>query len=48
MYFVFLIFADSGKGEVDKKQMIFGIATRIDLLNYVTNQQPENGVPSSP
>ncbi|XP_072022172.1 cystathionine beta-synthase-like protein [Amphiura filiformis] len=32
----------SGKEEMDKKQMIFGIATRIDLLNYVTHNQPEN------
>ena len=36
--------ADSGKEEMDKKQMIFGIATRIDLLNYVTHNQPDSGI----
>ncbi|PVD26933.1 hypothetical protein C0Q70_12081 [Pomacea canaliculata] len=28
-----------GKGSMEKKQMIFGIATRIDLLNFIASQE---------
>ena len=36
--------ADSNKGKPDEKEMIFGIVTRIDLLNFITLNQKENGL----
>ncbi|XP_064651397.1 cystathionine beta-synthase-like [Lineus longissimus] len=30
----------SGDGTVKKKEMVFGIATRIDLINFITNNRP--------
>lgn len=36
----------SGKELMNKKQMIFGLATRIDLLNYVTHNTPEYTTPN--
>lgn len=35
---------DSVKGEQHEKEMILGIVTHIDLLNFVTLNQKENGV----
>lgn len=33
---------DNDKGKLDQKEMIFGIVTRIDLLNFITlGQQGE-------
>ena len=35
---------DTEKGKMDKKEMIFGIVTRIDLLNFITlNLKTEAG-----
>lgn len=34
----------SNKGKPDEKEMIFGIVTRIDLLNFITLNQNKNGV----
>jgi len=37
------------KGKLDEKEMIFGIVTRIDLLNFITLSQQEaaqNGITS--
>jgi len=33
----------SSQGKVEKKQMIFGIATRIDLLNFITSHNLPQG-----
>jgi len=35
----------TGKGQEAQKSMIFGIATRIDLLNFITKQQALNMAP---
>lgn len=35
---------DSVKGEQHEKEMILGIMTHIDLLNFVTLNKKENGV----
>ncbi|RMX45558.1 hypothetical protein pdam_00012948 [Pocillopora damicornis] len=35
---------DSVKGEQHEKEIILGIVTHIDLLNFVTLNQKENGV----
>ena len=35
------LFIDTEKDTVSQREMIFGIATRIDLLNYIT--QTEGG-----
>ena len=35
---------DSVRGKQHEKEMIFGIVTHIDLLNFVTLNQKENGV----
>lgn len=35
---------DTEKGKMDRKEMIFGIVTRIDLLNFITlSQKTEAG-----
>ncbi|XP_022791558.1 cystathionine beta-synthase-like [Stylophora pistillata] len=34
----------SGKGKLDEKEMIFGIVTRIDFMNFITLNQNKNGV----
>lgn len=36
--------SDSNKDKPDEKEMIFGIVTRIDLLNFITLNQKENGL----
>ena len=35
---------DSVQGEQHEKEIILGIVTHIDLLNFVTLNQKENGV----
>ena len=37
-------FSDTDKGKLDEKEMIFGIVTRIDLLNFITLNQNERTV----
>lgn len=37
-------FSDTDKGKMDDKEMIFGIVTRIDLLNFITLNQNERTV----
>ena len=32
---------DTDKGKLDEKEMIFGIVTRIDVLNFITLSQQE-------
>ena len=40
-------FLDNDKGMLEDKEMIFGIVTRIDLLNFITlnnkNETAQNG-----
>ena len=43
-----LIISDKGKQSMAKRQMIFGIATRIDLLNFITENQPPTDEQKSP
>jgi len=31
---------DEGSAKTVQRQMIFGIATRIDLINFITENQP--------
>ncbi|XP_071959165.1 cystathionine beta-synthase-like [Antedon mediterranea] len=35
-----------GDGDVTKKQMIYGVVTQIDLVNYVTKNQPTSPLPT--
>lgn len=34
-----LSFADEGNAIMKEKEMIFGIVTRVDLLNYITSAE---------
>ena len=36
-----IFFADGGSQKERVKQMIFGIATRIDMLNFITANAPK-------
>lgn len=38
-YCVLLCLLDHSDGESSKKQMVFGVVTAIDLLNFVTAQE---------
>ncbi len=44
----FYWFPDQSNGKEATKKMIFGIATRIDLLNFITKNDPILSPPSTP
>jgi len=38
-----LYYLDEGSSKMMQRQMIFGIATRIDMLNFITENQAQEG-----